>query len=116
MRPDFACNEAFFDAGMRRLGYAQLARIPMKPKHHLFIDLLLRARMAGNPKWHATFLDESANRHLAAVFSSAYASVWEARVFSSYKMLSTLSPASMKTQHDVRTACNIKAPRSGTSV
>ncbi len=59
----------------------------MKPKHHLFINILVSATRSGNPKWYATFLDEAANGLLASVCGTGYSSVLEARVFSSYKSL-----------------------------
>ena len=61
--------------------------VPWGPKHHLFIHLADDARAHGNPKYCATFMDESINRVLASVSMTAYASVWERRVYANFQSL-----------------------------
>ena len=73
--------------GVRHLRLAREAGVQELPKHHLFVHLLFRTRIYRNPKYYATFLDESLNRQLAAVARSAYAAVWERRIFWSMDLI-----------------------------
>jgi hypothetical protein len=75
------------DAGVRHINLAKLGGVHMLPKHHLFIHLLRGAVANGNPRFYATFRDEGANRVLAAVARSAYAAVWEQRIYSNFDRL-----------------------------
>ena len=79
-----------FNAGIRHLHHAQLDNIPMKPKHHKFVHVLVRSKFCGNPETDSTFLDEAANRQLAAICRVAYPAVWEARDVSNFGLLRTM--------------------------
>ena len=69
--------------------------VKMFPKTHLMYHLISRASRHGNPVSYTCFLDESLNRNLAAVARSAYAPVWERRIFHKFKMgkIGSVQPA-----------------------
>ena len=79
-----------WSCGVRHLRLAREAGVQVLPKHHLFAHVLLKTRLYGNPKYYATFLDESLNRQLASVARSAYAAVWERRIFWSMDLIMAL--------------------------
>ena len=79
--------QQMFQAGILHLASAKNGGVPMVPKHHLFIHMLRRSVVDGNPRTYATFRDEGANRVLAAVARTAYAAVWEQRIFSNFNRL-----------------------------
>ncbi len=70
--------------GLTHLRTARACGIPLGPKHHLFVHLIVGSETCGHPQWYATFQVESLNRALAATSRSAYASVWEMRIFTHF--------------------------------
>ena len=60
----------------------ELAGIPWKPKVHLAVHLVLSAGRFGNPSLLGNWIDESDNRKLSLVASTAAAPVWHKRILS----------------------------------
>ena len=83
-QPDANQCQVLFTLGMRHLRLAKAAGVELSPKHHLFIHMMRKTAIAGNPRTYATFLDESLNKVLASVCKVAYATVWELRVFANF--------------------------------
>ena len=86
-QPNAQQCQILFTLGMRHLRLAKAAGVELSPKHHLFVHMLRRTPMAGNPRTYTPFLDESLNRVLASVCRAAYAAVWERRVFTNFSHL-----------------------------
>ena len=63
------------------LRYWEEAGIAFKPKTHLFVHLVLRAKWSGNPNHHSTFEGESINKTLGTLGRMSHRMVWELRVF-----------------------------------
>ena len=78
-------------SGVRHVRLAWAGGVPEIPKHHLFLHLLYKTPLHGNPRYYATLTDESVNRQLAGVARSAYAAVWERRIL--FNMDLILDPA-----------------------
>ena len=57
------------------------------PKHHEFVHLLVNTDFAGNPTTYDNFYDESLNRVLSSLAKTAFATVWEARIFAGWHAL-----------------------------
>ena len=74
--------------GLCHLRCARASGVPFGPKHHLFLHLLNKIPVAGNPVTYHTFLDESLNRTLATIAKSANYAVWEDRIFAYFSSLS----------------------------
>lgn len=75
------------DSGKRFLFMAKAGGVALKPKAHLLLHLIARARVQGNPSWYATMADEGNNAVLAGIARCAHRSVWEARVLEYYERL-----------------------------
>ena len=86
-QPSDATMQEMFDLGMEHLRLCRVINVPWSPKHHLFIHMMHRTQLCGNPREYATFQDESLNKVLSAVSKTAHAAVWEKRIFSWWRQL-----------------------------
>lgn len=69
------------DSYKKFIRMCSLAKVPLRPKGHLFGHLVQRSDMVGNPRMYSTFEDESLNAVLKAMGAAAHRSVWAYRVF-----------------------------------
>ena len=75
------------------------AGIPRKPKVHLAVHLVLSAGRFGNPRLLGFWIDESDNRKLSLVASTAVAPIWHRRILSTVAHEADPSASSTKSQH-----------------
>ena len=83
------CNKEMLDAVKRFLRLAPVAGVPPKPKAHVCGHVPRRSLTEGSPADHATWMDETLNRHLASMGAAAHRKVWELRVLSSFELWMT---------------------------
>jgi hypothetical protein len=76
-----AALQRMYDCMKRHVSLSRMAKVPMKPKHHMCMHLVGNTARDGNPSYYATFTDEGINRALKKVGQSAHRNVWEVRVF-----------------------------------
>ena len=72
------------ECGKRHLLLLEEAGVPYTPKHHLFLHMTVRTARKGNPRFYATFLDESLNGKIAKICRSCHRSKIQGRVFVKY--------------------------------
>ena len=77
-------RQGLIDAALKHLNLREAAGIPWKPKLHLFLHLVAQAQTCGNPLELGTWHDESLNRQLAQVASTAHAAVWHKRILATF--------------------------------
>ena len=63
----------------------EAAGVPLVPKMHLLFHMVERAQTQGNPRFYATFLDESLNRTLRDLVRTSHRNVWVQRIFHRFR-------------------------------
>jgi len=85
--PAFPVCHKMLALGLRHIRLVQTAGVHLIPKHHLMVHMLRGTPKTGNPKYVATFFDESLNSLLSQLGAKAHALVWEQRVFANFEAL-----------------------------
>ena len=75
-----------FDLYVAHYRSAKLGGVHITPKHHLALHLFARAPSVGNPRGFANFYDEQLNATLKSISKVAYASIFERRVLSYFRL------------------------------
>ena len=80
-------HQALFDGCVVFRRAAKRCGIPFRPKHHMYIHLVISARWFGNPRFTGTWIDEGLNSSqggLAAVARDSHPLVWSRRILATF--------------------------------
>ena len=80
-------RQEMHDCYKRYLLLSSIGGVPQTPKVHLAMHMLDRTRAQGNPRFYATFADESANGTARDLASGLHARTWAVKFHSYWKRL-----------------------------
>ena len=89
MSPDALAE--FLDTFHRHCALMKNAGGKFVPKHHLWAHMVHMAKIAGNPRFYSTFLDETLNGVVASIAQSCHQSQWEKRLFCRLQLMPLFS-------------------------
>ena len=77
--------QRFVDATISAFQNRESAGIPWTPKWHLMLHVAARARVAGNPRFYSTFLDEDYNFRVAKMAAVCHRFTWHNNLLSGFR-------------------------------
>ena len=83
--PPHALQE-LLDSVKRAFSCREAAGIPWTPKWHLMLHLASKARVAGNPRFYSTFVDEDFNGRVAKIACACHRLTWYRGVMSHFRV------------------------------
>ena len=84
--------QEFCDCIISHFRACQQLEIPSKPKHHMLMEMGVRANQLGGLALNATFPDEGLNRIIKEIGQTAHRLVWSLRVLDDFDKAMTLQP------------------------
>ena len=86
-QPSVRDCQAMLDLAKRFMLMSLKAGVRQKPKCHLMLHVPKKALFHGHPSLHATWIDETINRHAASIAAVAHRMVWSLRVLTFFEKL-----------------------------
>lgn len=77
--------QRFVDATITAFQHRAPAGIPWTPKWHLMLHVAARARLAGNPQFYHTFLDEDYNGRVAKMAAACHRLTWHKTLLANFR-------------------------------
>ena len=84
--------QQFCDSIISHFRACQQLEIPSKPKHHMLMEMGVRAHQLGGLALQATFPDEGLNRVIKTIGGTAHRMVWSLRVLDEFAKAMSLEP------------------------
>ena len=79
--------QSFVDAATVAFELRQTAGIPWTPKWHLMLHIAARVKVAGNPRFYATFLDEDYNGRLKKMAAGLNRHTWHVSLLAHFRLV-----------------------------